>query len=73
MIEKKEPWCFGLRIAQHLASSGNSRKWLADQCGVTVGMIGHIITGHALPSLPVAIKICKALNCTLDDVFFEPV
>lgn len=32
-------------------------------------MINHIITGYALPSLPVAIKIAKSLEVTVDDIF----
>jgi DNA-binding XRE family transcriptional regulator len=73
MISKKTPTpvhlnC-GREILSLLRSQNHSQKWLAEQCGVTVGMINHIITGYALPSLPVAIKIAKSLEVTVDDIF----
>lgn len=52
-----------------LNETGKRQKWLAEQCGVTTGMINHIITGSALPSLTVAIKLAKSLNSTVDDIF----
>ena len=61
----------GRIIVSILNKTGKSQKWLADQCGVTIGMINHIVTGYSLPSLPVAIKLARALNSTVDDIFCE--
>ncbi len=52
-----------------LRETGKNQKWLAAQCGVTDGMINHVITGYALPSLPVAFKLASALSSTVDYIF----
>lgn len=59
----------GQLIVCLLNEAGKRQKWLAEQCGVTTGMINHIITGDSLPSLTVAIKLARALNSTVDDIF----
>lgn len=59
----------GQQIIQKLQEKNEPQRWLATQCGVTKGAISNIITGITLPSLPVAAKICKALDCSLDDIF----
>lgn len=61
----------GKKILTILRSQRRSQKWLAEQCGVTIGMVNHIITGYSLPSLTVAIKIAKALDVTMDDIFCD--
>lgn len=61
----------GRIIISILNKTGKSQKWLAEQCGVTLGMINHIVTGYSLPSLPVAIKLARALNSTVEDIFCE--
>ncbi len=60
---------YGQEIISLLRFKNKSQKWLAQQCGITTGMISHIVTGYALPSLPVAIKIAKSLDTTVDDIF----
>ena len=44
---------------------------LADMVGVTRQTIGMIETGNYNPSLNLCIEICKALDRTLDDLFWE--
>lgn len=44
---------------------------LAEQVDVTRQSIGLIEAGKYTPSLPLCIKICKALDKTLDDLFWE--
>ncbi len=44
---------------------------LAKMVGVTRQTIGMIESGDYNPSLKLCIAICKALNKTLDDLFWE--
>ncbi|QAT41848.1 helix-turn-helix transcriptional regulator [Aminipila luticellarii] len=48
-----------------------SQEKLADQVGVTRQTIGMIEAGNYNPTLNLCIAICKALNKTLDDLFWE--
>jgi len=44
---------------------------LADLTGVTRQTIGLIEAGKYTPSLPLCIKVCKALGVTLNDLSWE--
>ncbi len=44
---------------------------LADEIGVTRQTIGLIETGKYNPSLSLCIAICKVLDKTLDEIFWE--
>lgn len=48
-----------------------SQEQLADIVGVTRQTIGLIEAGKYNPSLNLCIAICKALNKTLNDLFWE--
>ena len=48
-----------------------TQEELADTVGVTRQTIGMIETGNYNPSLNLCIEICKALDRTLDDLFWE--
>lgn len=48
-----------------------SQEKLAEQVGVTRQTINLIESGNYNPSLKLCIEICKALNKTLDDLFWE--
>ncbi|MCS4472501.1 helix-turn-helix transcriptional regulator [Clostridium botulinum] len=48
-----------------------SQEQLADAIGVTRQTIGLIELGKYNPSLNLCIAICKALNKTLNDLFWE--
>lgn len=48
-----------------------SQEQLADAVGVTRQTIGMIEAGNYNPSLNLCIAICKALNKTLNDLFWE--
>ena len=48
-----------------------SQEELAKQVGVTRQTIGLIELGKYNPTLSVCIAICKALNKTLDQLFWE--
>lgn len=48
-----------------------SQEDLADIVGVARQTIGLIETGNYNPTLKLCIAICKALNKTLNDLFWE--
>ena len=48
-----------------------SQSELAKKAGVTRQTIGLIESGDFNPSIRLCIAICKALNCKLDDLFWE--
>ena len=48
-----------------------SQTELANKAGVTRQTIGLIESGEFNPSIKLCIAICQALNCTLNDLFWE--
>lgn len=48
-----------------------SQLQLAEQVGVTRQTIGMIEAGEFNPSLRLCVSICRALGCTLNDLFWE--
>lgn len=48
-----------------------SQEQLAEKVGVTRQTIGLIESGNYNPTLNLCIEICKALNKTLNDLFWE--
>jgi len=48
-----------------------SQETLAEKVGVTRQTIGLIEAGSYNPTLNLCISICKALNRTLNDLFWE--
>ncbi len=48
-----------------------SQEQLAEKTGVTRQTIGMIEAGKFNPSLNLCISICRALNKTLDELFWE--
>ncbi|QHE53998.1 helix-turn-helix transcriptional regulator [Pontibacillus sp. HMF3514] len=50
-----------------------SQKQLAEMVGVTRQTINLIEAGNYNPSLKLCTSICKALNKTLNDLFWEDV
>lgn len=48
-----------------------SQEQLADKIGVTRQTIGLIEAGKYNPTLRLCIAICKALNKTLDELFWD--
>lgn len=58
-----------LKIAR--MEKGLSQIQLAEMTDVTRQTIGMIEAGDFNPSLKLCIRICKALDKTLDDLFWE--
>ncbi|MDD3252938.1 MAG: helix-turn-helix transcriptional regulator [Lachnospiraceae bacterium] len=60
-----------LRIKSARAAKDLSQGDLASIVGVTRQTIGMIESGEYNPSLRLCIAICKALDKTLDELFWE--
>ena len=60
----------GDRIKETRKKRGLTQEQLAEKVGVTRQTIGLIEAGNYNPSISLCIEICKALNKSLDDLFW---
>ena len=60
-----------LRLKAARAAMDLSQQDLADQVGVSRQTISSIEKGDYNPTIRLCIDICKALDRTLDDIFWE--
>ena len=60
-----------LAMKQARTELGLSQQALADQVGVSRQTINAIEKGDYNPTINLCIAICKALNLTLNDLFWE--
>mgnify|MGYP003070817853 FL=1 len=60
-----------LKLKSARAALDLSQEELAQKIGVTRQTIGMIEAGKYNPTLNLCIAICKALNKTLDEIFWE--
>ena len=60
-----------LRLKAARASKDYSQQQLADLCGVSRQTINAIEKGAYNPTINLCIAICKALDKTLDELFWE--
>lgn len=57
-------------IKDFRTKKGLSVKEFAEKANVSVSHLRKIEKGEGTPSLKLAVRIAKALDCTLDDLFF---
>ena len=60
-----------LRLKAARAGKDFSQEQLADICGVSRQTISAIEKGDYNPTINLCISICKALDKTLDELFWE--
>ena len=60
-----------LKLKAARAAKDLSQEQLAQLVGVTRQTIGMIVAGNYNPTLNLCIAICKALDRTLDELFWE--
>lgn len=60
-----------LKMKSARAAKDLSQQELADLCNVTRQTINAIEKGDYNPSIKLCISICKALDKTLDELFWE--
>jgi len=60
-----------LRLKAARAAMDMSQQALAEACGVSRQTINAIEKGDYNPTIRLCLAICKALNKTLDELFWE--
>lgn len=60
-----------LKMKSARAAKDLSQQQLADLCGVTRQTVSAIESGEYNPTIRLCISICKALDKTLDELFWE--
>ena len=60
-----------LRLKSARAALDMSQQQLADEVGVSRQTINAIEKGHYNPTIKLCLAICKTLNKTLDELFWE--
>lgn len=58
----------GNKLKAMLDESNMTQKDLADMSGLTEAMISRMVNGSRYGSLKSWIKICEALQCSLDEI-----
>ncbi|HDR4512950.1 TPA: helix-turn-helix transcriptional regulator [Bacillus cereus] len=58
-------------LAQTRKKTGMSQEILAKKVGITRQYLSEIENGKKQPSVIIAVKIAKALNTKVEDIFFE--
>ncbi|CAG9608071.1 hypothetical protein NEOCIP111885_01763 [Pseudoneobacillus rhizosphaerae] len=59
------------KLSYILLEQDRSQKWLADEIEVSMATISQIKKGKRLPTLPVALRIAKALNKNVEEIWVE--
>lgn len=65
-------WMKNLRLKAARAGKDLSQQQLADLVGVTRQTISGIEKGDYNPTIKLCLAVCKALDKTLDELFWEP-
>lgn len=60
-----------LRMKAARAAMDMSQQQLADAVGVSRQTVNAIEKGNYNPTINLCIAICRALGCTLDELFWE--
>ena len=56
------------RALELLDKQGRTRKWLAEQCGIEITSLNHLLIGSRVPSRPVLLLMARALECKVEDL-----
>ncbi len=52
-----------------LKKQGRSQTWLTEKVGVNKSTINDIVNDKRIPTLPVALKIAKVLELTIEEIW----
>jgi len=59
----------GMTLRELRLAKGFNQMELARLIGVSNKVIGHYETGRAMPSLPVAVRLARVLDTTVETIF----
>ena len=71
ITEEQEKREFSFRLRSLMGRKGITQDILADAIDSTQAMISRYVRGDSIPSVIVARKIAKVLDCTIDDLFYK--
>ncbi|MFD0825880.1 helix-turn-helix transcriptional regulator [Neobacillus sp. M.A.Huq-85] len=54
-----------------MKEEGRTQKWLSEKVGVSMTTISSIINEKSIPALPLAFKIAKTLDRTVEEIWYE--
>jgi transcriptional regulator with XRE-family HTH domain len=57
---------------KQLEKEGRTRKWVADQCGISQSMLSRLLSGLRQPSKPVRKLLAQALNVREEELERSP-
>ena len=60
-------------LAEAIKNKGYTRKWLAEECHVSVNYLGRVIRGEVKPSYSLLTMLCDILDLYIVEVEQEPV
>ncbi len=63
---------FPRRLRELRERAGQSREQLAVNSGISIYMLLKLESGERAPTFAAAVKLAKALDCTLDELAEEP-
>jgi putative transcriptional regulator len=59
------------KLKEIMKEQGRTQNWLSDKVGVNKATISLIINKKSVPTLSVALRIAKALERQVEDIWFE--
>lgn len=59
------------KLRQILKEDGRSQKWLSEKASISMTSLSQIINGKRLPTLPVALRIAKAIKVPVEEIWHE--
>lgn len=59
---------FGRRLKRLMFIKGVTQTELADMTGISQSLLNGYITGRVSPTFPKVDKICRALDCSMDEL-----
>lgn len=68
MVKKLNFVKFGRNLRKYRKQANLEQHELADKTGVNRGYISYIETAQKKPSLELAVRLAKAVGCTVDDL-----
>ena len=71
ITEEQEKREFAFRLRSLMGRKGITQDILADAIDSTQAMISRYVRGETIPSVIVARKIAKVLDCSIDDLFYK--
>lgn len=57
------------KLQRILKENGIKQSFIADKAGVSQGAFSLIVRGKSMPTLPVALKIGRALNMSVEELW----